>query len=320
MGYCMSAIKKYICCFLGFLIVLPPCTAHQPDSVALAMLNRFERTHPPQSDYFKNVDVENYIDNIKRRLYEPEKFCQGFGTQFCGPSSLIVHALLLKNQAGYVKLMIDLFCEGKAAYYGGKDTVWLTPDAQTQSFAGRIYDQGKANETERRKKRGLQYVEHSELLSNNHADQVILLSLKHHYPGPISNGLFKAGDASRQLHFASTLFQQFKVMAGDFFQLKFTARGGAVHDMRPPDGKTMKELEAACKAGKVVLLMVDVGCFRKTREVMLWGSHYMRVYDMQIQKNTIDFEMWDYGYRRWIKGYSKSRFIKSITGYLIIEP
>jgi hypothetical protein len=29
--------------------------------------------------------------------------------------------------------------------------------------------------------------------------------------------------------------------------------------------------------------------------------------------------MWDYGYRRWIKDFSKTRFIKAITGYVIVE-
>jgi hypothetical protein len=53
--------------------------------------------------------------------------------------------------------------------------------------------------------------------------------------------------------------------------------------------------------------------------LLLWGSHYIRVFDLHVHQKTIDFEMWDYGYRRWVKGYDKARFISAITGYLIIE-
>ena len=313
-------MKHFLFTFAGlYLLCLPACFGNAPDSVALEMLARFEDTRPQKSEYFEQVDPQNYIDNIRRRLYAPEKFCQGFGSQFCGPSILIVNLLLLHNQKAYVQLMIDLFQHGKAVYYNGKDSVWLAPDAQTRSFAGRIYDGEKKTETEYREKRGRQYVIHSELLSDNHADQVLLLSLKHRYPGMIGNGSFKKGALSKYLRFASTFFKQFKVIARDFFHVNFTAKGGAMHDMRPSDRRTMTEITEACNAGKTLFLMVDAGYFREKREVLLWGSHYIRIFDLHIHQKTIDFEMWDYGYRRWVKDYSKSRFVSAITGYLIIE-
>ncbi|MDR0738505.1 MAG: hypothetical protein LBF39_05470 [Prevotellaceae bacterium] len=305
--------------FCLYLLFLPACLGNAPDSVALEMLARFEETHPQKSEYFENINPQNYIDNIRRRLYEPEKFCQGFGSQFCGPSILIVNLLLLRNQKAYTQLMIDLFRHGKAVYYNGKDSVLLSPDAQTRSFAGRIYDGEKKSETEYREMKGQQYVTHSELLSDNQADQVLLLSLKHRYPGLIGSGSFKKGALSKRLHFASTLFKQLKVIARDFFHANFTAKGGAIHDMRPSDRRTMTEITEACKAGKTLFLMVDAGYFRESRELLLWGSHYIRIFDLQVHKKTIDFEMWDYGYRRWVKGYSKARFISAVTGYLIIE-
>ena len=305
--------------FCAYFFFSPACFGSSPDRVALEMLAQFENTYPQKSDFFENIDPQNYIDNVRRRLYEPEKFCQGFGSQFCGPSLLIVNLLLLRNQKAYVQLMIDLFQQGKAIYYNGKDSLLLSPDAQTRSFAGRIYDGERKSETEYRKKKGQQYVAHSELLSDNHADQVLLLSLKHRYPGLIGNGSFKEGVLSKYLHFASTLFKQFKIITKDFFHMKFIAKGGAIHDMRPSDRRTMAEITEACKAGKILFLMVDAGYFRKERAVLLWGSHYIRVFDLHIYQKTIDFEMWDYGYRRWVRDYNKARFISAITGYLIIE-
>jgi hypothetical protein len=305
--------------FCVYLFFLPACFGNAPDSVALDMLTRFENTHPQESEYFDHVDPQNYIDNIRRRLYEPSKFCQGFGSQFCGPSLLIVNLLLLRNQKAYVQLMLDLFQSGEAVYYNGKDSILLAPDAQTRSYAGRIYDGQERSEMESREKKGQQYVAHSELLSNNHADQVLLLSLKHRYPGLIGKNFFTISGFSRYLHFASTLFKQFKTIAGEFFHVKFTAKGGAIHDMRPSDRRTLADITDACRDGKIVFLMVDAGYFREERNLLLWGSHYIRIFDLQVYKKTIDFEMWDYGYQRWIKGYNKARFISSITGYLIIE-
>jgi hypothetical protein len=298
---------------------LPAGAGNPPDSVALEMLVQFEATQPQKSEYFDHVDPQNYSDNIRRRLYEPWNFCQGFGSQFCGPSVLIVNLLLTQNQKGYVQLMIDLFQHGKAVYYNGKDSILLAPDAQTRSFAGRIYAGNKKSESKCREEKGRHYVAHSELLSDNHADQVLLLSLKYRYPGLIGNGSFEQKGLSKYLHFASTLFKQFKMIAKEFFQVKFIAKGGAIHDMRPSDRRTMTDITEACEAGKLILLMVDAGYFRGERELLLWGSHYIRIFDLHVHKKTIDFEMWDYGYRRWIKDYSKARFISSITGYLIID-
>jgi hypothetical protein len=313
-------MKRYLFIFTCiFFFCVPPCFGRQPDSVALALLARFEATHPQKSEYFENVDPENYIDNIRRRLYDPWKFCQGFGTQFCGPSTLIADLLLVNNQAAYVQLMVDLFQHGQAFYNNGKAPVLLAPDAKTRYFAGRIFDGEKKSEIARREKKGQQYAAHSELLSDNHADQVLLLSLKQRYPGPLSKHSFKQGALSRKLNFASTVFKQFKTMAVDFFQVKFTARGASMHDMRPSDKRAMAELAAACKAGKAVFLMIDAEYFRKERPLLLCGSHYIRLFDVQYGKKTVDFEMWDYGYRRWVRDFSKNRFIKAITGYIIIE-
>jgi hypothetical protein len=310
--------KHFLLTFLCACISLA-CPGRHPDSTALEMIAQFESTHPQRSDYFKNVATENYIDNIRRRLYEPEKFCQGFGSQFCGPALLIVDLLLLRNQAAYVKLMIDLFCDGKAVYYNGRDSILLAPDAQTRSYAGRIYAGVKKPETAYREEKGRQYAAHSELLSDNHADQALLLSLKHRYPGPIGNGSFKEGTLSKRLRFASTLFKQFNAMAGDFFHAQFTAKGGAIHDLRPSDKRTLADITEACKAGKAVFLMVDAGYFRRKRNLLLCGSHYIKIFDLRIHEKTIDFEMWDYGYRRWVEGYSRKRLISAITGYVIIE-
>ena len=313
-------MKRRLFIFAGvFFFCLPACFGHQPDSVALAILSRFESAHPQKSDYFEHVDAENYIDNIRRRLYEPWRFCQGFGSQFCGPSALIVDLLLVNNQAAYVQLMVDLFLHGQAVYYNGRDSVLLAPDAQTRHFAGKLFEGEKKTETAQREKKGQQYVAHSELLSHNHADQVLLLSLKQRYPGPLGKRSFKQGAHAKKLNFASTTFKQFKTIAVDFFHAKFTAKGASMHDMRPSDNRTMAELVAACKAGKAVFLMLDAEYFRKERQLLLCGSHYIRLFDLQPGKKTVDFEMWDYGYQRWVRDFSKVRFIKAITGYVIID-
>jgi hypothetical protein len=312
-------MKYFFTFFCIYLFCLPAGAGNLPDSAALEMLAQFDRAHPQKSEYFEHVDPQNYSDNIRRRLYAPLNFCQGFGSQFCGPSLLIVNLLLIHNQKAYVQLMIDLFQHGKAVYYNGKDSVLLAPDAQTRSFAGRIYAGNKKSEPTCREKKGQQYVAHSELLSDNHADQVLLLSLKHRYPGLIGNGSFEQNGLSKYLHFSSTLFKQFVAMTEEFFQVKFTAKGGAIHDLRPSDQRTMDDITEACKTGKTLLLMIDAGYFREKRELLLWGSHYIRIFDLHVHKETIDFEMWDYGYRRWVKDYSKARFINSITGYLIVD-
>jgi hypothetical protein len=313
-------MKRYfpvlICIYFSFLL---DCFA-QPDSSALLLLKQFEDKQPQKSIYFEHVDTENYIDNIKRRIYNPENFNQGFGSQFCGPATLIAN-LLLTDQQGYVKLMIDLYEQGNAIYFNGKDSVRLTPDEQTRSYAGRIYDGAKYTEKEYRIKKSKNYfVEHSEFLSNNHADQTILLSLKYHYQGIGSKGSYRAGDITKKLGYASTLFKQFKQIAEEFFKVNMVAQGAAMHDMIPSNKKMLTMLIEACKAGKIVFIMVDGPYFRKETNFLTWGSHYIRIFDIEPHKTTIDFEMWDYGYRRWVKGYNRRRFSESISGYLIIEP
>jgi hypothetical protein len=313
-------MKRMLLVFAGVYFLCPPaCFGHQPDSAALALLTRFESTHPQKSDYFENIDPANYIDNIRRRLCEPWKFCQGFGSQFCGPSTLIVDLLLINNPKAYVQLMVDLFQHGQAAYYNGKDSVLLAPDAQTRSFGGQIFAGEKKSEIAYRERKGQQYMAHSELLSDNHADQVLLLSLKQRYPGLLGKHSFKQGSLYKKLNFASTMFKQFKTISDDFFRAKFAAKGASTHDMRPSDARTIAELTAACKAGKAVFLMVDAAYFREQRPLLLWGSHYIRLFDLQAGNKNVDFEMWDYGYRRWVRDFSKTRFIKAITGYIIIE-
>jgi hypothetical protein len=215
--------------------------------------------------------------------------------------------------------MIDLFQHGQAVYYNGKDSVLLAPDAQTRYFAGQIFAGEKKSEVAQRERKGQQYVAYSELLSNNHADQTLLLSLKQRYPGLLGKRSFGQGSLSKKLNFASTMFKQFKTISDDFFRAKFTAKGASTHDMRPSDTRTMAELATACKDGKAVFLMVDAAFFREQRPLLLWGSHYIRLFDLQVDKRTIDFEMWDYGYRRWVRDFNKTRFIKAITGYVIIE-
>jgi len=291
----------------------------QDDSLAMALIEQFEQTYPQGSAYFKNIDTKNYIDNIKRRIIAPDKFCQGFGAQFCGPAVLIANTLIAENPVGYVQLMIDFYNHGEAVYFNGKDSIRLAPDERTRSYAGRILEGTKEPEIKKRIKKGREYVENSELLSENDADQVILLCLKYRYPGFFGRGTFQRGDATRKLGFGATMFGQFTQIISDFFGLKYTAKGASLHDFLPSRKKVWAALQEACAQNKTIYLMVDGNYFRKQSEFVSWGSHFFRLFAIRDNGKTIDFDMWDYGYRRWVFGYNRERFFNSLTAYLIVE-
>jgi hypothetical protein len=291
----------------------------QDDSIAMALVERFEQTRPQGSPYFKNIDTRNFIDNMKRRIIAPYKFCQGFGSQFCGPAALIANTLIEGNPVGYVQLMIDFYNQGEAVYFNGKDSIRLAPDEQTRSYAGRILEGKNEPEAKRRLRRGLEYANNSELLSENDADQLILLCLKYRYPGLFGRGTFQRGDATKRVGFGATMFRQFTLIAGEFFALQYIAKGASLHDFLPLSKKVWTTLQEACAQNKTVYLMVDGPYFRKQSEFVFWGSHFIRLFDVRDNGKTIDLDIWDYGYRRWVTGYDRERFFSALTAYLIVE-
>jgi len=323
-------MKKYVKIFCCVVILLGSfCTVlgqsrliqkqPQDDSLAMALIERFEYTYPQGSIYFKNIDTRNFIDNIKRRIIAPDKFCQGFGAQFCGPATLIANTLIAENPVGYVQLMIDFYNHGEAVYFNGKDSIRLAPNEQTRSYAGRILEGAKEPEVKKRMTKGREYVENCELLSENDADQLILLCLKYRYPGVFGRGTFQRGDAIKKLGFGATMFKQFTQIVGDFFALQYTAKGASLHDFLPSRKKVWATLQEACTQNKTIYLMVDGPYFRKQTAFVFWGSHFIRLFAIRDNGKTIDLDIWDYGYRRWIIGYDRERFFDALTAYLIVE-
>jgi len=289
------------------------------DSLAMALIETFEQGYPQGSAYFKNIDTKNFIDNIKRRITAPDKFCQGFGAQFCGPAALIANTLIAENPIGYVQLMIDFYNHGEAVYFNGRDSIRLAPDERTRSYAGRILEGVNEPEVKKRQWKGSEYVNNSELLSENDADQLILLCLKYRYPGLFGRGTFQRGDATKKLGFGATMFKQFTQIAGEFFALQYTAKGASLHDFLPSQKKVWKTLLEACAQNKTIYLMVDGPYFRKQSEFVFWGSHFIRLFAIRDNGKTIDLDIWDYGYRRWIIGYKRERFFDALTAYLIVD-
>jgi len=157
------------------------------------------------------------------------------------------------------------------------------------------------------------------LLSENDADQLILLCLKYRYPGLFGRGTFQRGDATKKLGFGATMFKQFTQIADEFFALKYTAKGLTLHDFLPSQKKVWATLQQACAQNKTIYLMVDGPYFRKQSEFVFWGSHFIRLFAVRDNGKTIDLDIWDYGYRRWITGYSRERFFDALTAYLIVE-
>ncbi len=321
----MKNVEKIYCLLLFITVSFytaagnPAQKQPQDDSVAMVLIEQFEQSHPQGSAYFKNIDTKNFIDNIKRRLIAPEKFCQGFGAQFCGPAALIANTLISENPVGYVQLMIDFYNQGEAVYFNGRDSIRLAPDERTRSYAGRILDGEDEPEVRKRAKKGSQYVGNSELLSENDADQLILLCLKYRYPGLFGRGTFQRGDATKKLGFGSTMFKQFTRIADEFFALKFIAKGATMHDFLPSPSTVWATLTEACAQQKTIYLMVDGPYFRQQSEFVFWGSHFVRLFAVHDNGKTVDLDIWDYGYRRWILNYSRERFFEALTAYLIVE-
>lgn len=310
--------KLFILLFL-VLCLLPDAHSQVPDSTAWALIEGFEQSRPEKSPYFKHLNTEKFIDNIKRRLIAPQKFCQGFGAQFCGPSALIANNLIATNPVGYVQLLLDFYRQGEAVYFNGRDSIRLAPNERTRSFVGRILDGELIPESRIREWKGDEFVANSELLSENEADQMIILCLKYRYPGVFGRGTFQKGDATKKLGFGSTMFKQFMLIAGEFFALDYTAKGASMHDCLPSPEKVWPVITGACATEKTVYLMVDGPYFRNNSEFVLWGSHFIRLHAIHDRGDKIDLEIWDYGYRRWIHDYKKSRFFDALTGYLIVE-
>ncbi len=312
-------MKRFFCILLTAYCILQTAHCQPADPSAWALIEAFEQSNPRGSLHFEYLNTHNFIDNIKRRLTAPGKFCQGFGTTFCGPSVLLVNNLIAPQPAKYVQLLLDLYQHGEAMYFNGRDSIHVAPDEMTRSFAGRLVDRDLEHEA-RKEKKGAQYVGNSELLSDNHADQMIILCLKYRYPGILGKDKFRNGDSEKTLGFGSTIFAQLKFITQDFFGLNYIAKGASLHDFLPSPKKVWADLSAACTEGKAVYLMVDVAYFHKLTEFVLWGSHYVHLYDFRDNGDTVDLEIWDYGYRRWLRGYKKTRFYNALTGYLIVSP
>ncbi len=312
-------MKRFFCILLTAYCILPTAHCQPADTAAWALIEAFEQSNPQGSPYFEHLDTHNFIDNIKRRLTAPDKFCQGFGTTFCGPSVLLVNNLIAPQPAKYVQLLLDLYQHGETVYFNGRDSIHVAPDEMTRSFVGRLMNRELEIKT-REEKKGAQYAGNSELLSDNHADQMIILCVKYRYSGLFGKNKFREGDADRTLGFGSTIFTQFKSMNRDFFGLQHISKGASLHNFLPSPKRVWADLSTACAEGKAVYLMVDADYFRELTELVLWGSHYVHLYDFRDNGDTVDLEIWDYGYRRWLRDYKKTRFYNALTGYLIVSP
>jgi len=253
-------------------------------SQAIAWLDSVNKTEP--SAYWKNVDPDIFIENLRGFATSPLKFYEGRSNNFCAYIAL-TSIPLRYDPLGFCKFMLTLYKEGSAAY----NDVNFKPSKAVLVEAGLLKYKGA--------------------LDLNPAAQMWFLILADRFKGYLNifNRNFNKGDENTL--WASTNFAKFNRMLRRVGGLKVTARGSDL--IRPWIKDPYTLIQEKLQTGTVFLYLNNQLLYRKkhTKSRFSIPTHFILLLDIQkVTPDKIDITYWDYGLKTLQQ--VSPRFLKKI--------
>lgn len=252
---------------------------------ALAYLSSIKKLE--KSNFWPNVDADQFLKNLKTFTVEPLAFYEGKATNFCAYSAL-TYLPLEYDPLGFSKFMVNLYRYGRANMGGTS----FTPSKAVRQEAGLIKYKGA--------------------LDINPAGQMWFLALADEFKGYLNffNRRFDEGDENT--FWASTNFAKFNRMLRKLFPVKTHAKGADLIKPRVVD--LGDYLAQELKNGIVFVYLNNKKLYRKThtRGVISTPTHYvMLVETHKVPNGDVEFTYWDYG-RKSLQQLSPA-FLKNIV-------
>ncbi len=222
------------------------------------------------SPFWPNIKPDLFLKNLKNNIHYPVSVYAGSATNFCGYGAL-TYLFLLDDPLGYIKLILQLYRAGKAAYSG----VIFHPSSSIKKVAGILKYKG--------------------ILDIHHADQMWFLSLADHFKGYLNffNHQYDPGDEDRL--WAAVNYAKFNRMVKTLLRYKIEARGADL--IRPRVGDPYKYISEKMKTGTVVLFINNRIVHKKNHSTLklAFPTHYIVAEKISEENNVITFVYWDYG-------------------------
>lgn len=289
----MQFIKSVCCIIILLLTAAHPLAARTPHTSAAdaSRILKELTAGMTQSTYFTHVGPNDFIDNLQRRIDNPDAMSQGLGTNFCGPVVIMSQLFMRYDPVGYVTFMVSLYKDGAASYYNGKETICIKPSSAIRDASGWLPN-GRNG-----------YVEGSEALSDNPADQMLLLVIKEKYN--TIGGKFRMGRQDR--YWAGSTFKNVVWIAEHFLGYSYEATGstfGGADWNSNGRNAWIKLVKDGIASGKVCVLFLNGPIWRNQKHIAfknLTGTHFVRIHDITVSGDYVTLDMWDYGKRRILK-------------------
>ncbi len=224
-----------------------------------------------QSEHFKNVSPEEFINQLTERINNPSGISQGEGTNFCWIAACASY-VYEKNPVGMVEAMFSLYTTGTFTYdNGGEGFSFSSADYINDGAGSGTFDDNTG-------------------LAGNKVDQMLFMTLGAKFKGYLNaDDSYDPGDestlwASGNLGKAKNLWNAFGYdvkVSGSDLGWGASNKGGTV----------MKTL----KSHDVVLFVNSPLFLRDNWGANWWGTHYLRVDKMSSLGGNYTLDYWDYG-------------------------
>ncbi len=235
---------------------------------AIEFIDKIRELKP--SAYWPNIKPVFFLQNLKSNIHQPLSVYPGRGTNFCGYGAL-TYLILQDDPLGYVKLLLQLYNEGKATF--GKST--FKPSEPVRMAAGTLRFKG--------------------ILDVKPAEQMWYLCLADHFKGYLNffNRKYDPGDEDR--FWASVNYAKFNRMVRKLLRYNVDARGADL--IRPHSSNIYENISAKLKTGIVVLYINNRILHKKKLEKIKLAipTHFVILREIRKVDNTITLVYWDYG-------------------------
>ncbi len=251
---------------------------------AIAFIDKIERLET--SPFWPNIKPALFLQNLKTNIHQPSSPYQGRGTNFCGYGAFS-YLLLQDDPLGYVKLLLQLYQQGKANYGG----IVFEPSTPIKLAAGNLKFKG--------------------VLDIRPAEQMWYLCLADHFKGYLNifNRKYNLGDEDR--FWASVNYAKFNRMIRKMLHYKVDARGADI--IHPKVGDLYSYISDKLTTGKVILYINNRLVHKKNHTKLKLGvpTHFIVLDEITKADDVITLTYWDYGGKTLMQ--LSPSFLKKIT-------
>jgi len=225
----------------------------------------------PPSPHWPHVKAELFLANLHTNIQSPLSLYQGSNTNFCGYAA-ISYLPLHDDPLGYVRFMLELYREGKAAW--GRTRFY--PSAAIRQAAGTLRFKGE--------------------LDIRPADQMWFLLLADHYKGYLNffNPHYNPGDENT--FWAAVNFGKFNRMIKRLFHYRVEASGSDL--LHPWVRDLYTVLRESLKTGYTFIYVNNTFLHKKNHGMKAgFPTHFLLLDGISRNGEVITMTYWDYGER-----------------------